>query len=350
MVKSQPFLARETFYWLTLATPAITLLISNFGAEPASLDRIAGCLLSTWISALVAGAALHLVVNALAPRLFAVTSRAIATLALFVAGAATLVGTLLLLLPRLVWLDANLARSPVPFVLQGLVVGTVYVGVGRLTTWLSARAEEARERARENEERAVRARLAALQAQLNPHFLFNTLNAIASLIPTDPAAAESTLERLAAVLQYSIASGSRETVTLEEELSVIRDYLEIERARFGERLRSEIDVDREIEGSAILPMMLQPLVENAVLHGLSSKAEGGAITVRGRAEDDAMVLQVSDDGVGPGGSKRRGNDTGLANLRERLALAYGSAARLRVGAREGGGFECEIRMPRPTLG
>jgi sensor histidine kinase YesM len=225
--------------------------------------------------------------------------------------------------------------------LQGLAVGTLYVVGGRLTTWLA-------ERARQSEEQSLRARLAALQAQMNPHFLFNTLNAIASLIPTNPAKAESTLERLASVLQYSIASSSRGRVTLAEELDAVRDYLEIEQARYGARLRSTIDVEQGLDADVIPPMLLQPLVENAVLHGLSSKDEGGAVTVVGRIEHDAIVLKVSDDGVGPGGSKRHGHGTGLANVRERLALTYGAAARLSVGARPGGGFECEIRVPRAT--
>jgi sensor histidine kinase YesM len=345
-VKSSPFIAREAFYWLTLAAPAI-IVMSNWGDGPASVGRIAGCMLSTWICAIVTGLLFHTAINAIAPRLLARTSRPVAIVGIAVTGGAVVTGSVLALVPRLVWLDPNLARSPVLFVIQGLVVATVYVTVGRLYTWLSQREETARERARETEARAIRARLAALQAQVNPHFLFNTLNAVASLIPTEPSSAEATLERLAGVLQYSIASGSRSSVTLGEELGAVRDYLEIEQARFGPRLRSAIDVDRELEQTSIPPMLLQPLVENAVLHGLASKPLGGAIKVEGRAEDDAMVLRVSDDGVGPGGSTRRGNQTGLDNLRERLALIYGASARLSVRAREGGGFECEIRVPRP---
>ncbi len=344
------FLAREAFYLLTLFAPAITLLVSNFGFGPGTppLDRIAACLLSTWVCTIVCGLAVHTIVNWVAPRLLARTSPVLAALGIAAAAAFTVVVTMTLLLPRLVWIDPNLARSPVPFILQALVVAAFYVIAARFTTWLGARAREAAERARNSEEQGLRSRLAALQAQVNPHFLFNTLNAIASLIPTNPENAESTIERLAGVLQYSISSSSRGTVTVAEELAAVRDYLEIEQARFGERLRSTIDVEQSLEGDAIPPMLLQPLVENAVLHGLSSKDEGGAITVQGRAENDAMVLKVSDDGVGPGGSQRRGNSTGLKNLRERLALTYGGAAHLSVRARPGGGFECEIRVPRAT--
>lgn len=339
-MKKRPFLEREALYWLTFFAPAITLLISRFGGD-APIGRVIGCLLSTWISTAVCGLAVHSIVNFLAPRLLARASRFVAFAGIALAAAGTTVAVLLVLLPRLVVVDPNLAQPKTPFVFQGLAVCLLYVAGARLVTWL-------REREAVATEEKLRARLAALQAQVNPHFLFNTLNAIASLVPKDPARAEETIERLASVLQYSITSSSRGRVTLAEEIAVVRDYLEIEQARFGERLRSRIEVDGAIESDAIPPMLLQPLVENAVLHGLSSRDEGGAVTVRGRAEQDAIVLEVSDDGVGPGGSKRHGNKTGLANLRERLALTYGAAAQLSVGPRAGGGFECAIRVPRAS--
>ncbi len=342
-MKKRPFLAREGLYWLMMFAPAITLLISNLDAH-ARLDRMASCLMSTWTCTAVCGLTVHLALNALAPRLLARTSRAAAVGVMAAVSAGLVVLDMALLMPRLAWLDSNFAiesKRPV-FVLQALAVGAIYVLCARIFTWLRDRAEDAREG-------ALRARLAALQAQVNPHFLFNTLNAIAALIPKDAAAAEETVERLASVLQYSIASSSRGRVKLGEELAAVRDYLDIEHARFGERLRSSIEVDRGLEDYAIPPMLLQPLVENAVLHGLSSRDEGGAVLVQGREEAGAMILRVSDDGVGPGGSKRRGNRTGLDNLRERLALTYGADAKLSVGARPGGGFECEIRVPRAAL-
>jgi len=341
-VKHRPFLAREGLYWLMLFAPAITLLISNMDAH-ADLARMASCLMSTWVCTVACGLTVHVTLNLVAPRLLERLSRPVAVLAIGAISAAIIVADMLLLMPHLVWLDSNFAimsRRPL-FVLQALVVGIVYVLGARLFTWMRGRAEDEREG-------ALRARLAALQAQVNPHFLFNTLNAIAALIPTDPGAAEETVERLASVLQYSIASSSRGRVTVGEEVAAVRDYLEIEHARFGERLRSSIAIDRALEADPIPPMLLQPLVENAVLHGLSSKDEGGAVTVEGRVEPGALVLKVSDDGVGPGGSKRKGNRTGLENLRERLALTYGPAAKLSIGARPGGGFECEIRVPRAT--
>jgi two-component system sensor histidine kinase AlgZ len=181
---------------------------------------------------------------------------------------------------------------------------------------------------------------------MNPHFLFNTLNAIASLIPEDPALAETMIERLAGVLQYALEAGKRGTVSLGEELAAVRDYLGIEQARFGARLRSSIDVSPELHALALPPMLLQPLVENAVLHGLAGRDGGGEITITARGDEQAVVLTVADDGVGPGGSSRSGTRTGLASVRERLALTYGDAALFAVRERAGGGFECELRVPR----
>jgi LytS/YehU family sensor histidine kinase len=137
-----------------------------------------------------------------------------------------------------------------------------------------------------------------------------------------------------------------QTVALGEELATVRDYLGIEQARFGVRLRSSIDVSPELQQQTIPPMLLQPLVENAVLHGLAGRAEGGEIWVKGRTDHQHLVLTVSDDGVGPNKSLRRGNRTGLNSVRERLALTYGDAAAFAVRTRPGGGFECELRVPR----
>jgi hypothetical protein len=341
-----PFLAHEAFYWLTLVTPVITLLIAQNGATAPTLDRADGCFLSTWLCTVVAGLALHLVMNGTAHRAFQQSwgpARSVAVLAL--SGTVTVCAVMGLLLPRLTWLDPNLAGAKAPFLGKGLAVALLYVTVARLYTWLSAKARGEAERAKESEERALRARLATLQAQVNPHFLFNSLNAIASLIPTDPELAESTVERLAGVLQYSMGVSSCRAVTVGEELEAVRDYLEIEQARYGDRLHTRIEVDEDLCRQALPPMLLQPLVENAVLHGLSDRSRGGEISVSGRRDSQDVVLTVADDGVGPGKSVRKGNNTGLQNLRERLFLTYGSEARFSVRERTGGGFECELRVP-----
>jgi LytS/YehU family sensor histidine kinase len=181
---------------------------------------------------------------------------------------------------------------------------------------------------------------------MNPHFLFNSLNVVAGLIHAEPKLAESTVERLSGVLQYAIAAGDRRAVKLADELDAVRDYLGVEQARFGTRIRSSIEVDETLYDQQIPPMLLQPLVENAVLHGLSSREQGGEVRITGRADGQSVVLTVSDDGVGLGGSKRKGNRVGLSSVRERMALTYGANGGFETRPRPGGGFECELRMPR----
>jgi LytS/YehU family sensor histidine kinase len=185
--------------------------------------------------------------------------------------------------------------------LQAVAIGTAYVAVARVVALMSDRAQQQTELARQSELRALRSRLEMLKAQMNPHFLFNALNSVASLIPDEPQLAETTVERLAGVLQYTLLASQREFVTLEEELTVVRDYLEIEKARFDGRLQTPIDVSPDLYQRHIPPLLLQPLVENAVLHGLA-EARSGVVKVCGRAEQGATVLTVTDGGVGPGKS------------------------------------------------
>jgi signal transduction histidine kinase len=331
-----PFLARKALFALALAPPLLTLITSQIGPE-CTLRKALGCLAATWICTLAVGFALHFVVDSSARRLLSAGVGLPATVAALAAiGAVTIVVGMAIVLPCLAWIPQ---RDFVSLVLRALGIGGLYVIVARLTAVLMARAKA-------SDAGAARARIAALQAQVSPHFLFNTLNAIASLIPLEPDRAEATLERLAGVLQYSISSGMVQTVPLGEELATVRDYLGIERARFGSRLRSSIDVSLELQEQAIPPMLLQPLVENAILHGLAGRAEGGEVWIKGHTDHGHLVLTVSDDGVGPNKSLRRGNRTGLNSVRERLALTYGEAAAFAVRTREGGGFECELRVPR----
>ena len=271
-----PFLPREALLGLTLAPPLITLLVEQFGEKP-TLVHAAFCLLATWVCTWTVGFALHYAVNWSAPRLFAALQPPLlAGAAVMAVAATTIVLGMLVVVPRLSWVPPEELSTDIA---RGLGIGGLYVIVARVATLLIARA-------RISDAGATRARISALQAQVSPHFLFNTLNAIASLIPSDPGLAEATLERLAGVLQYSIASGMAQTVSLGEELATVRDYLGIQQARFGPRLRSSIDVSPELEKQTLPPMLLQPLVENAVLHGLASRAEGGEIRISGRTELD----------------------------------------------------------------
>jgi signal transduction histidine kinase len=172
------------------------------------------------------------------------------------------------------------------------------------------------------------ARLHALQAQMNPHFLFNALNTIASLVRTDARAAEATTENLAAILRRTL-DRSRSTVsTVEDEADYLRAYLGIEQARYGDRLRVEWRIDPAALSMRIPPMTLQPLAENAIKHGIGGRLEGGRLRICAARADGRLRLEVEDDGAGFAPDARDG--TGLGNLRARLATLYGDGASLVV--------------------
>jgi two-component system sensor histidine kinase AlgZ len=207
-----------------------------------------------------------------------------------------------------------------------------------------------RERARASERRlieqrqaALAAQLEALQARTNPHFLFNVMNA--SLVQDDPDLAERTIERLSDVLRYTLESAQREAVALGDELDMIRDYLDIQRVRFGDRLRYAIDVEPGLEAMRVPPLLVQPLVENAVLHGVGSRPEGGTIRLVARRRGGGIDLTVDDDGPGPGGSAHHGTGVGLRDLARRLELLHGAGGGLVTGTSDLGGFRVEIAIP-----
>jgi two-component system sensor histidine kinase AlgZ len=182
------------------------------------------------------------------------------------------------------------------------------------------------------------AQVQALQARIRPHFLFNSLNTIASLIPVDPKNAESAIEDLADIFRGSMRRADQ-PISLADELSLARQYLDMEKRRLGERLQIDWRVNELPANAAILPLMLQPLLENAVGHGVSPHAEGGTVSVYGRAEGDQVVITISNPvapknsaqanhGSGHGQGHGQGHGMALPNIRDRLRLAYGSRASL----------------------
>ena len=168
----------------------------------------------------------------------------------------------------------------------------------------------------------TKAELEALRAKINPHFLFNALNSIASLIPLDAAAAEEMVERLARLLRYTLDASNHETMTLSEELAIVREYLEIEKVRLGERLSYTIAAEEELLRLPLPGLLLQPLVENSVKHGLAHSKNGGRITIDCRRESDRCRIEVHDTGKGFDEAARR-EGFGLTSVRERLVLQYG---------------------------
>jgi sensor histidine kinase YesM len=210
---------------------------------------------------------------------------------------------------------------------------------------LRARAHAVERSLLEERQAALKAQIEAILSRTNPHFLFNALNTIASLIPDDPKLAEATLERLSDLLRYALQNVHAEHVPLAKELGMVEDYLEVQRARFGDRLKFRFEIEPGLEQMPVLPLLLQPLVENAVLHGVSGRTRGGSVVLSARRQGDAVEFRIEDDGPGPGNSSHRGSGTSLGDLRTRIAVMYGTLAELTTGANEQGGFTARLLVP-----
>ncbi len=223
------------------------------------------------------------------------------------------------------------------------------VGI-QLKIWNAIRIEHKLE---EQKRLLLEARFDALQRQINPHFLFNTLNSIASLVRFRPEMAREMIVRLANILR-SLLKDHDTFVALREELSFTEDYLGIEVVRFGvEKLRVVKDIDPATLEMLVPSMLLQPLIENSIKHGIEPRISGGTITMRSRLRETSMMIEVEDDGVGMGESSRtpgngvvrKGTGIGMKNVRERLEVLYGEAARFDVMSRPGRGTRVTLEIP-----
>ena len=207
-------------------------------------------------------------------------------------------------------------------------------------------------RAQESETQLAEARLGALRMQMQPHFLFNSLNAITVIVrDRDTATATRMLEQLGEMLRRVMRADRPQEVTLADELSFVRQYLGIEQVRYSDRLRPEFAVDPGVEGAAVPEFLLQPLVENAIRHGLAKRVPATLVRVEARHEGQELVLTVIDDGpgLGPGGGTQVKEGVGLGNTRARLATLYGPRARLDLAESPGGGTRVIVRIPYREL-
>ncbi|MEQ1883428.1 MAG: sensor histidine kinase [Bryobacteraceae bacterium] len=196
------------------------------------------------------------------------------------------------------------------------------------------------------------AKLAALSRQINPHFLFNTLNSIASLIRLDPEQARQVIYKLSKILRRLLRQQENLT-TLREELSFIDDYLAIEMVRFGDKLHFVKDIDPETLDRLVPSMLLQPLVENSIRHGLSSKVDGGTIHVRSKIAGDKLQILIEDDGVGIPDAKLATlfeQGIGISNVNERLKVLFGEEYKMWIDSRLGEGTSTGIEVPEQTGG
>lgn len=194
------------------------------------------------------------------------------------------------------------------------------------------------------------AQLAALRYQLNPHFLFNTLNSISSLVGEERNAdAERMLLNLATFLRSTLADEPSGTISLREEIELQRLYLDIEQARFGDRLRVEIDLPVELAGLRVPPLILQPLVENAIRHGVARSEAPMTIRIAASDGGDHIAVQVEDDSQAAATAPAGGGGLGHSNVRERLETHFEGKARLEAGPRKVGGYRASLEFPRETL-
>lgn len=199
---------------------------------------------------------------------------------------------------------------------------------------------------RDREYRLVQAQLQTLKAQLQPHFLFNTLNSISTLMHEDVEAADRMIVSLGNLLRATLSEGGGQEVTLRRELEVLELYLRIQLIRFQDRLRVKTDVDPRALGACVPNLVLQPLVENAIKHGIAPHSVDGVIEIEARLDGESLVLRVHDDGPGlPEPHAEATEGVGLSNTRTRLEHLYGAAQSLRYGNAAEGGFEVELRIP-----
>ena len=227
----------------------------------------------------------------------------------------------------------------------GLVVYFSLAGIAHAIRYFVEARDREVQLARLSEQLAG-ARFAALQAQLNPHFLFNTLNTIAVRARDgDGAGTARMVEQLSEVLRRTLGRHRASEVTLGEELELVRQYLAIEQARFSDRLRPVIDVEDALLAAAVPGFALQHLVENAIRHGIARRSGAGAVRVAARRDRETLVLSVTDDGPGidPRVAPPKGH--GIENARERLRALYGDRASLSVEAAAGGGTTATLRLP-----
>lgn len=210
-----------------------------------------------------------------------------------------------------------------------------------------SRLQEAREKEMQLQQTALTSELTALKAQLNPHFLYNTFNTISASVPKEQEKTREMIASLADLFRYQLWASQQEVVPFKVEVQFIQKYLELEQARFGERLQIDIIAPYETEDVPVPPMLLQPLIENAVRHGISPKVEGGTVALHAQLVDNELRVQISDTGVGFDETKRqKSNGIGLYNTRRRLKIRYDQE--LTIEPNQPSGTRISFTIPKTT--
>ena len=340
-----------SFFWINLAV-AVVVLIQIVGNQISSVRELLHVLTYALVYANLTGAMGVLVLGGLAES-FALRSPLVPFVAVgviaFSALGCLLAQTLLMeigfVIPQHFWAEyLHTLRVAMPlaavFGLGAMVHGSLRGRVQLMEERLHEK-EVTEERARKL---AAEARLRSLESRIHPHFLFNTLNSISSLIAVNPTRAEQIVGRLAALLRASLDTSNQPLIPLRQELAMVESYIDIERVRFGDKLRGSVRVPVELQDVKVPPMSVQSLVENAVKHGITPQSGGGEILVTASAENDGLRIEVRDTGPGfdlaaiPAGH-------GLDSLVERLDALYGAKARLNFLRRDGYSV-VEMVLPR----
>jgi sensor histidine kinase YesM len=238
--------------------------------------------------------------------------------------------------------------------LQTLILAITFGGAASYFFYSRARLKASQEEAQQekikrlsSEKEALEANLRLLQAQVEPHFLFNTLSNILSLIDTNPANGKSMLVDLIHYLRTSLSRTFPDLITLDREIDMIRAYLNIQKIRMGERLHFQIELPEAIREHPFPPMLLQPLVENAVKHGLEPKMEGGEIMIQAAEVDNRIRIEVRDTGLGL--SSFQGTGVGIGNVKERIQLLYGGKGRLQLEENKPNGVRAIVEVPKDDV-
>jgi signal transduction histidine kinase len=228
---------------------------------------------------------------------------------------------------------------------SALLAYLVIAAVAETARWRAA-ARSRQLHVSELEVRLAKTELNALKMQLHPHFLFNALNTVAELVHSDPDAADQVILRLGGLLRLSLDHAGHQVAPLRQELEFLRAYLDVEQARFQDKLEVVWDIAPDTLDAGVPTLLWQPVLENAIRHGLAPMAGGGRIVVRSSREGDALLLEIRDSGRGlPDSGKRLREGVGLPNVRARLAQLYGSQARVALEAAPGGGTIASVRLP-----
>ncbi len=247
--------------------------------------------------------------------------------------------------------ERNLTSVPWRSAVAVLVVSLVPGFIATVFLLSRHRLADAEAHAETLRRQAAETQLRLLESQLEPHMLFNTLANLRVLIGMDPERAQAMLDHLIAFLRATLSASRAERHTLKDEFARLQDYLALMQVRMGSRLRFVFELPPVLESLSVPPLLLQPLVENAIKHGLEPHVGGGTLTVRAGRDGECLLLDVEDDGAGfdPAARPAPGGGFGTTQVRERLSVACGDEAGLEVRRRDGGGTLARIRMPIPAM-